>query len=89
MKPLKYFETRKLVLDKLHATITQDLQGAEQDLKENPCKKTWEAVEDLERKLGLLESELEGVEWTLANYEQYCYFEEQEELMCAYMQMYE
>lgn len=89
MKPLRYFERRKLEVRNLQAMTTQDLQGAEHDLKENPCKETWEAVEDLERKLELLDSEMDGILWTIANYEQYCYFEEQEELMTAFAQAYE
>lgn len=89
MKSLGYFKRRKLEVENLYAMTTQDLQGAEYDLKENPCKETWEAVESLERKLELLDSEMDGICWTIANYDQYCYFEEQEELMTAYAQMYE
>lgn len=65
---------------------TEDLQGAEHDLKENPCKETWEAVEQIEKKISLLESENSGINDTIANYEEYCYFEEQEELMAAMTQ---
>lgn len=72
MKPLSYLKKRKMEL------LNQDLQGAEHDLKEHPCKETWEAVEDLEKKFALLDSETSGVEDVISHYDMYCCFEEQE-----------
>lgn len=86
MKPLSYLKKRKLELQKAIELLNQDLQGAEHDLREHPCKETWEAVEKLEKKYALLDSEASGVDDAISNYDMYCYFEEQEELMMDYMQ---
>ena len=86
MKPLSYFKTRVIKLEKLMKQAEEDLQGAEHDLREHPCKETWEAVEKLENKYALLDSEASGVDDAISNYDMYCYFEEQEELMQDYMQ---
>lgn len=86
MRPLSYLKKRKLELQKAMELLNQDLQGAEHDLREHPCKETWEAVEKLEKKYALLDSEAYGVDDAISNYDMYCYFEEQEELMMDYMQ---
>ena len=86
MRPLSYLKKRKLELQKAIELLNQDLQGAEHDLREHPCKETWEAVEKLEKKYALLDSEASGVDDAISNYDMYCYFEEQEELMQDYMQ---
>ncbi len=86
MRPLSYLKKRKLELQKAMELLNQDLQGAEHDLREHPCKETWEAVEKLEKKYALLDSEASGVDDAISNYDMYCYFEEQEELMLNYMQ---
>lgn len=86
MKPLSYLKKRRVELQKAMELLNQDLQGAEQDLREHPCKETWEAVEKLEKKYALLDSESSGVDDAISNYDMYCYFEEQEELMLDYMQ---
>ena len=86
MRPLSYLKKRKLELQKAMELLNQDLQGAEHDLREHPCKETWEAVEKLEKKYALLDSEASGVDDAISNYDMYCYFEEQEELMMYYMQ---
>lgn len=86
MRPLSYLKKRKLELQKAMELLNQDLQGADHDLREHPCKETWEAVEKLEKKYALLDSEASGVDDALSNYDMYCYFEEQEELMMDYMQ---
>jgi hypothetical protein len=86
MRPLSYLKKRKLELQKAMELLNQDLQGAEHDLREHPCKETWEAVEKLEKKYALLDSEASGVDDAISNYDMYCYFEEQEELMLDYMQ---
>lgn len=86
MRPLSYLKKRKLELQKAIELLNQDLQGAEHDLREHPCKETWEAVENLEKKYALLDSEASGVDDAISNYDMYCYFEEQEELMMDYMQ---
>lgn len=86
MRPLNYFKTRAIKLEKMMQLATEDLQGAEHDLKENPCKETWEAVEAIEKKISLLESETFGVNDTINNYDKYCYFEEQEETMVSAFQ---
>lgn len=86
MRPLSYLKKRKLELQKAMELLNQDLQGAEHDLREHPCKETWEAVEKLEKKYALLDSEGSGVDDAISNYDMYCYFEEQEELMMDYMQ---
>ena len=86
MRPLSYLKKRKLELQKAIELLNQDLQGAEHDLREHPCKETWEAVEKLEKKYALLDSEASVVEDAISNYDMYCYFEEQEELMQDYMQ---
>nr|DAL41947.1 MAG TPA_asm: hypothetical protein [Caudoviricetes sp.] len=86
MRPLSYLKKRKLELQKAIELLNQDLQGAEHDLREHPCKETWEAVEKLEKKYALLDSEASGVDDAISNYDMYCYFEEQEELMLDYMQ---
>lgn len=86
MKPLSYLKKRRVELQKAMELLNQDLQGAEQDLREHPCKETWEAVEKLEKKYALLDSEASGVDDSISNYDMYCYFEEQEELMQDYMQ---
>lgn len=86
MKPLSYLKKRRFELQKAMELLNQDLQGAEHDLREHPCKETWEAVEKLEKKYALLDSEASGVDDAISNYDMYCYFEEQEELMLDYMQ---
>lgn len=86
MKPLSYLKKRRVELQKAMELLNQDLQGAEHDLREHPCKETWEAVEKLEKKYALLDSEASGVDDAISNYDVYCYFEEQEELMQDYMQ---
>lgn len=86
MRPLSYLKKRKLELQKAMELLNQDLHGAEHDLREHPCKETWEAVEKLEKKYALLDSEASGVDDAISNYDMYCYFEEQEELMLNYMQ---
>lgn len=86
MKPLSYLEKRRVELQKAIELLSQDLQGAEHDLREHPCKETWEAVEKLEKKYALLDSEASGVDDAISNYDMYCYFEEQEELMQDYIQ---
>lgn len=86
MRPLSYFKTRAIKLEKMIKQATEDLQGAEHDLKENPNKETWEALVGIEKKISILESEKVGVLDTITNYEQYCYFEEQEELLTAMTQ---
>lgn len=86
MKPLSYLKKRRVELQKAMELLNQDLQGAEHDLREHPCKETWEAVEKLEKKYALLDSEASGVDDAISNYDMYCYFEEQEELMQDYMQ---
>lgn len=86
MRPLSYLKKRKLELQKAMELLNQDLQGAEHDLREHPCKEKWEAVEKLEKKYALLDSEASGVDDAISNYDMYCYFEEQEELMMDYMQ---
>jgi hypothetical protein len=86
MRPLSYLKKRKLELQKAMELLNQDLQGADHDLREHPCKETWEAVEKLEKKYALLDSEASGVDDAISNYDMYCYFEEQEELMMDYMQ---
>ena len=86
MRPLSYLKKRKLELQKAMELLNQDLQGAEHDLREHPCKETWEAVEKLEKKYALLDSEASGVDDAISNFDMYCYFEEQEELMMDYMQ---
>lgn len=86
MRPLSYLKKRKLELQKAMELLNQDLQGAEHDLREHPCKETWEAVEKLEKKYALLDLEASGVDDAISNYDMYCYFEEQEELMMDYMQ---
>ncbi len=86
MRPLSYLKKRKLELQKAIELLNQDLQCAEHDLREHPCKETWEAVEKLEKKYALLDSEASGVDDAISNYDMYCYFEEQEELMQDYMQ---
>lgn len=86
MKPLSYLKKRRVELQKAMELLNQDLQGAEHDLREHPCKETWEAVEKLEKKYSLLDSESSGVDDAISNYDMYCYFEEQEELMLDYMQ---
>lgn len=86
MRPLSYLKKRKLELQKAMELLNQYLQGAEHDLREHPCKETWEAVEKLEKKYALLDSEASGVDDAISNYDMYCYFEEQEELMLDYMQ---
>lgn len=86
MRPLSYLKKRKLELQKAMELLNQDLQGAEHDLREHPCKETWEAVEKLEKKYALLDSEASGVDDAISNYDMYCSFEEQEELMMDYMQ---
>lgn len=86
MKPLSYLKKRKIELQKAMELLNQDLQGAEHDLKEHPCKETWEAVEKFEKKYALIDSEASGVDDAISNYEMYCYFEEQDELMRVFMQ---
>lgn len=86
MRPLSYLKKRKLELQKAMELLNQDLQGADHDLREHPCKETWEAVEKLEKKYALLDSEASGVDDAISNYDMYCYFEEQEELMMDYLQ---
>ena len=86
MKPLSYFKTRVIKLEKLMKFATEDLQGAEHELKENPCKQTWEAVEAIKKKISLLDSEIFGVNDIISNYDKYCYFEEQEEMTTAAFQ---
>lgn len=86
MRPLSYFKTRVIKLERMMKFATEDLQGAEHDLKENPCKQTWEAVETIEKKISLLDSEIFGVNDIISNYDKYCYFEEQEEMMTAAFQ---
>lgn len=86
MRPLSYLKKRKIELQKAMELLNQDLQGAEHDLKEHPCKETWEAVEKLEKKYALIDSEASGVEDAISNYDIYCYFEEQDELMRVFMQ---
>lgn len=86
MRPLSYLKKRKLELQKAMEFLSQDLQGAEHDLREHPCKETWEKVEKFEKKYALLDSEASGVDDAISNYNMYCYFEEQEELMLDYMQ---
>lgn len=86
MKPLSYLKKRRVELQKAMELLNQNLQGAEHDLREHPCKETWEAVEKLEKKYALLDSEASGVDDAISNYDMYCYFEEQEELMQDYMQ---
>lgn len=86
MKPLSYLKKRKIELQKAMELLSQDLQGAEHDLKEHPCKETWEAVEKLEKKYALIDSEASGVDDAISNYDIYCYFEEQDELMRVFMQ---
>lgn len=86
MRPLSYFKTRVIKLERMMKFATEDLQGAEHDLKENPCKQTWEAVEAIEKKISLLDSEIFGVNDIISNYDKYCYFEEQEEMMTAVFQ---
>lgn len=86
MRPLSYLKKRKIELQKAMKLLNQDLQGAEHDLKEHPCKETWEAVEKLEKKYALLDSEASGVDDAISNYDMYCYFEEQDELMRVFMQ---
>ena len=86
MRPLSYFKIRAIEIEKMMKLTTEDLQGAEHDLKENPCKETWEAVETIEKKISLLESESFGVNDIINNYGKYCYFEEQEEMMTAAFQ---
>lgn len=78
MKPLSYLKKRKIELQKAMKLLTQDLQGAEHDLQEHPCKETWVAVENLEKKFALLDSETSGVEDVISHYDMYCCFEEQE-----------
>ena len=86
MRPLSYLKKRKIELQKAMELLNQDLQGAEHDLKEHPCKETWEAVEKLEKKYALIVSEASGVDDAISNYDMYCYFEEQDELMRVFMQ---
>lgn len=86
MKPLSYLKKRRVKLQKAMELLNQDLQGAEHDLREHPCKETWEEVEKLEKKYALLDSEASGVDDAISNYNMYCYFKEQEELMLDYMQ---
>lgn len=86
MRPLSYFKTRVIKLERMMKFATEDLQGAEHDLKENTCKQTWEAVEAIEKKISLLDSEIFGVNDIISNYDKYCYFEEQEEMMTAAFQ---
>lgn len=86
MRPLSYLKKRKIELQKAMKLLNQDLQGAEHDLKEHPCKETWEAVEKLEKKYALIDSEASGVDDAISNYDMYCYFEEQDELMRVFMQ---
>lgn len=86
MRPLSYFKIRVIKLEKMMKFATEDLQGAEHDLKENPCKQTREAVEAIEKKIFLLDSEIFGVNDIISNYDKYCYFEEQEEMMTAAFQ---
>lgn len=86
MKPLSYLKKRKIELQKAMELLNQDLQGAEHDLKEHPCKETWEAVEKLEKKYALIDSEASGVDDAISNYDLYCYLEEQDELMRVFMQ---
>jgi hypothetical protein len=86
MRPLSYLKKRKIELQKAMELLNQDLQGAEHDLKEHPCKETWEAVEKLEKKYALIDSEASGVDDAISNYDMYCYFEEQDELMRVFMQ---
>lgn len=86
MRPLSYLTKRKIELQKAMELLNQDLQGAEHDLKEHPCKETWEAVEKLEKKYALIDSEASGVDDAISNYDMYCYFEEQDELMRVFMQ---
>lgn len=86
MKPLSYLKKRKIELQKAMELLNQDLQGAEHDLQEHPCKETWEAVEKLEKKYALIDSEAYGVDDAISNYDMYCYFEEQDELMRVFMQ---
>lgn len=86
MRPLSYLKKRKIELQKAMKLLNQDLQGAEHDLKEHPCKETWEAVEKLEKKYALIDSEASGVDDAIPNYDMYCYFEEQDELMRVFMQ---
>lgn len=45
MKPLSYLKKRRVELQEAMELLNQDLQGAEHDLREHPCKETWEAVE--------------------------------------------
>lgn len=86
MKPLSYLKKRKIELQKAMELLNQDLQGAEHDLKEHPCKETWVGVEKLEKKYALIDSEASGVDDAISNYDIYCYFEEQDELMRVFMQ---
>lgn len=86
MRPLSYLKKRKIELQRAMELLNQDLQGAEHDLKEHPCKETWEAVEKLEKKYALIDSEASGVDDAISNYDMYCYFEEQDELMRVFMQ---
>lgn len=86
MRPLSYLKKRKIELQKAMELLNQDLQGAEHDLKEHPCKETWEAVEKLEKKYALIDSEASGIDDAISNYDMYCYFEEQDELMRVFMQ---
>lgn len=86
MRPLSYLKKRKIELQKAMELLNQDLQGAEHDLKEHPCKETWEVVEKLEKKYALIDSEASGVDDAISNYDMYCYFEEQDELMRVFMQ---
>lgn len=86
MRPLSSLKKRKIELQKAMELLNQDLQGAEHDLKEHPCKETWEAVEKLEKKYALIDSEASGVDDAISNYDMYCYFEEQDELMRVFMQ---
>lgn len=86
MRPLNYFKTRVIKLEKMMKLAMEDLQGAEHDLNENPCKQTWETVESIEKKISLLDSEIFGVNDIVNNYDKYCYFEEQEEMMTAAFQ---
>ena len=86
MRPLSYFKMKAIKLEKMIKQSTENLQGSEHALKENPSKETWEAVKGIEKKISLLDAELSVVNDTISNYNLYCYFEEQEEMMTAMFQ---
>lgn len=88
MKTLGQFKRQEKSLERQLHIAELEMEGADHDFQENPCKETWEALHKAEAKYCQLSERKARTKDIIANYDYYEFCAEEEENEAQMRQLY-